>query len=118
VRPDHPTPAGPHIALHRLLGACGERPGTGAAEQRDEIAADHSITSSARPSRVVGTLKSEVTRFKQRNISATIVVDVKRFDTGSNGRGFRYTQVKIARRITGDLVLWRNILFPQTHKGC
>src|SRR5260370_29772620 len=52
VRPDHPTPAGRHIALHRLLlRACGERPGTSAAEQRYELAPPHSITSSASASR-------------------------------------------------------------------
>jgi hypothetical protein len=43
VRPDHPTHAGRHIALHRLLlRARRERPsGRCAAEDADEIAASH-----------------------------------------------------------------------------
>jgi hypothetical protein len=38
-----------------LLRACDERPSRRTAEQRDEIAAPHSITSSARASTVAGT---------------------------------------------------------------
>src|SRR5262245_26628101 len=41
--------------LRRLLRARRERPGSRAAEQRDEVAAIHSITSSARATRVAGT---------------------------------------------------------------
>src|SRR5262249_23455377 len=46
---------------HRqLLRARRERPGRRAAEQRDEVAADHSITSSARASSVGGTSRPRV----------------------------------------------------------
>ena len=43
---------------HRLLRARRERPRRRAAEQRDELATFHSITSSARASSVGGTVRS------------------------------------------------------------
>src|SRR5262249_2346846 len=50
------APPGPAYRLrHRLLRACRERPRRRAAEQRNELAALHSITSSARASREGGT---------------------------------------------------------------
>src|SRR5262249_7672479 len=42
---------------HRLLCACRERPSRSAAEQRDELAPFHSITSSARTNRVSGIVR-------------------------------------------------------------
>src|SRR5207253_1357510 len=46
----------PH-PLRLLLRTCRERPCRRAAEQRDELAAPHSITSSARASRLSGTVR-------------------------------------------------------------
>ena len=55
--PSHEDADAPHRS--RLLRACGERPRSGrtAAEQRDELAPSHSITSSARASSIGGTSK-------------------------------------------------------------
>ncbi len=74
VRPDHPTPAGRHIALHRLLlRACGERPGTSAAEQRYELAPPHSITSSASASRLSEILSPSIFAVFRLIISSNLV---------------------------------------------
>src|SRR5262249_54279736 len=43
-----------------LLCACGKRPSHRAAEQRDELAPPHSITSSARASSVAGTSRPNI----------------------------------------------------------
>jgi hypothetical protein len=42
----------------RLLRACSERPGRGAANECDEIASSHSITSSAAAKKAFGTFMS------------------------------------------------------------
>src|SRR5262249_42822439 len=56
--------------LSRLLRACGNRPCSRAAEQRDELAPLHSITSSARASNADGTVRPSalaVTRLMTRS---------------------------------------------------
>src|SRR5262249_15674499 len=56
IAPAHHGGKQPHTLA--LLRPCGERPGgRRAAEQRDELAAFHSITSSARASRLSGTVR-------------------------------------------------------------
>src|SRR5215472_9577783 len=54
---DRNTAKEAHDRHRRLLRARRERPGGRAAEQRDELAAPHSITSSARASSIGGTVR-------------------------------------------------------------
>src|SRR5207244_1014064 len=58
----------------RLLRARGERPGDGrAAEQRDDVASVHSITSSARPSSVIGKVTPSALAVLRLMASSTFV---------------------------------------------
>src|SRR5215207_1262171 len=58
----------------RLLRARSERPRHCAAEQRNELAPLHSITSSARPSSGSGTIKPSAFAVLRLMISSTLVV--------------------------------------------
>ena len=58
----------------RLLRACRERPRRRAAEQRDEVAPLHSITSSARATRVRGTSRPSTFAVRRLRNSSTFVV--------------------------------------------
>src|SRR6516165_10143426 len=83
--PKHTQPGREHIARasieepdhrhRRLLRACRERPSSRrAAEQRDELApSDHSITSSARTSSAVGTVRPRVLAVLRVKNSSTLV---------------------------------------------
>src|SRR5215216_512802 len=63
----------PDFAIsRRLLRACCERPSRRADEQRDELAAPHSITSSARASRVGGMSRPSALAVFRLMISSTL----------------------------------------------
>src|SRR5262249_36791451 len=75
IRAPHPYDDLPHPLA--LLRTRRERPGRRAAEQRDEFAAfhvhAHSITSSARPSSVSGTVRPNALAVLRLTISSTLV---------------------------------------------
>src|SRR5262245_34113163 len=70
---DRSAPEEPDHRHRRLLRACRERPSRRAAEQRDEFAAFHSITSSARTRIDVGTSRPSALAVLRLMISSTLM---------------------------------------------